>query len=175
MTQQTVGKVYAEALFLLSQEEHQEQKVYSELNEAADMFEAHPEFVSLLNVPTLDVSERISILRRVIGDGTGAVENFLCLLIEKHRINRIAEIREDFNRLYHEAFSIAEVFVTSAVALDDKQRGELKAVLGKKLNKTIELRETVDPAILGGMIVQYGDTRMDNSLRTRMQQFRQQS
>ena len=101
MTQQTVGKVYAEALFLLSQEEHQEQGIYKELNEAADMFAAHPEFVSLLNVPTLDVSERIGILRCVIGDGTGAVENFLCLLIEKHRINRIAEIREDFNKLYH--------------------------------------------------------------------------
>lgn len=173
MTQQTVGKVYAEALFLLAQEEHQEQKVYQELNDAADMFAAHPEFVSLLNVPTLEIRERIAILRRVIGDGTGAVENFLCLLIEKHRINRMEEIRTDFNKLYYDAFHIAEVFVTTAVALDDKQRTELKQVLGKKLNRTIELRESVDPAILGGMIVQYGDTRMDNSLRSRMRQFRQ--
>lgn len=175
MTQQTVGKVYAEALFLLSQEEHQEQTIYHELNEAADVMAAHPEFVSLLDVPTLAVTERISILRRVIGEGTGTTENFLCLLVEKHRFGRIAEIRSAFNKLYHEAFGIAEVFVTSAVALDDKQRGELTAVLGRRLGKTVELHESVDPAILGGMIVQYGDTRMDNSLRTRMQQFRQQS
>lgn len=171
---QTVGKVYAEALFLLAQEEHQEQNIYQELNEAADVMAAHPEFVRLLDVPTLDTAERLDILRRVIGEGTGTTENFLCLLVEKHRFGRIAEIRDAFNRLYHEAFGIAEVFVTSAVALDDRQRTELATALGKKLGKTIELRESVDPAILGGMIVQYGDTRMDNSLHTRMQQFRQQ-
>ncbi len=175
MTQQTVGKVYAEGLFLLAQEEHTEEQVYKELNEAADVMAQHPEFVELVDVPTLDISERIAILKRVIGDGAGITENFLCLLVEKHRFRRLQEIRSDFNKLYHEAFGIAEVFVTSAVALSDKQREELKAVLGKKLSKTIELRESVDAALLGGMVVQYGDTRMDNSLRTRMQQFKQQN
>ncbi len=175
MTQQTVGKVYAEGLFLLAQEEHTEEQVYKELNEAADVMAQHPEFVELVDVPTLDISERIAILKRVIGDGAGITENFLCLLVEKHRFRRLQEIRSDFNKLYHEAFGIAEIFVTSAVALSDKQREELKAVLGKKLSKTIELRESVDAALLGGMVVQYGDTRMDNSLRTRMQQFKQQN
>ena len=77
--------------------------------------------------------------------------------------------------MYQEAFGIAEVWVTSAVALNDAQREKLKTVLGRRLAKTIELHESVDAALLGGMIVQYGDTRMDNSLRTRMQQFKQQS
>ncbi|MCR5718247.1 MAG: ATP synthase F1 subunit delta [Oscillospiraceae bacterium] len=172
MTQQTVGKVYAEGLFLLAQEEHRETQVYRELNEAADVMAQHPEFTELVDVPTLDISERIAILRRVIGDGAGITENFLCLLVEKHRFRRLQEIRADFNKLYHKAFGIAEVFVTSAVALDDSQREELKSVLGRKLGKTVELRESVDPSLLGGMVVQYGDTRMDNSLRTRMQQFK---
>ena len=175
MTQQTVGKVYAEGLFLLAQEEHAEAVVYKELNEAADVMAQHPEFVELVDVPTLDISERIGILKRVIGDGTGITENFLCLLVEKHRFCRLQEIRSDYNKLYQETFGIAEVFVTSAVALSDAQREELTAVLGKKLGKTVELHESVDAALLGGMVVQYGDTRMDNSLRTRMQQFKQQS
>lgn len=175
MTQQTVGKVYAEGLFLLAQEEHSEAQIYKELNEAADVMAQHPDFIGLLDVPTLAVPERIDILRRVIGDGTGTMENFLCLLVERRRIRRIEEIRIEFNKLYHETFGIAEVFVTSAAALSDSQREELKTVLGKKLQKTVELRESIDPSLLGGMIVQYGDTRMDNSLRTRMQRFRQQS
>lgn len=175
MTQQTVGRVYAEGLFLLSQEEHSEAQIYQELNAVADVMEQNPEFVSLVDVPTLDTAERISILRRVIGEENGTTENFLCLLVEKHRFRKLGEIRSEFNKMYHEAFSIEEVFVTTALPLEDKQRSELKTVFGKKLGKSIELRETVDPAILGGMIVQYGDRRMDNSLRTRMQQFRQQS
>jgi len=174
MTQQTVGKVYAEGLFLLAQEEQCEAQIYKDLNEVTDIMEQNPEFVGLVEVPTLDISERLDILRKVIGDGEGIIEHFLCLLVEKHRFRRLSEIRADFNKLYYEKFGIAEVFVTSAVALTDAQREELKAVLGKKFHKTIELRESVDASLLGGMIVQYGDTRMDNSLRTRMAQFRQQ-
>lgn len=165
---QTVGKVYAEALFQLAQEEHSEAEVYRELNEAADMFAQHPDFVMLLSVPDLGAEEKIDVLRNVIGDGAGITENFLCLLVDKRRINRIAEICSAYNALYYEKFSIAEVYVTTAEPLNDSQRERLTAKLAAKLSRTIRLIETVQPEILGGMIVQYGDTRMDNSLRTRM-------
>ncbi len=167
---QTVGKVYAEALFALSQEEHSEKTIYEELNAAADVLEENPEFTALLSVPNLGAEEKIGILRKVIGDGSGTAENFLCLLVEKHRINRIAEIRSAFNALYYEAFSIAEVFVTSAEALTQAQRDKLTEKLSAKLGKQVKLVESVDAALLGGMVVQYGDTRMDNSLRTRMRE-----
>lgn len=172
---QTVGKVYAEALFSLAQEEQQEQQVYQELNQAADLMLQNPGFATLLDVPTLRTEERIEVLQKVIGDAPGITENFLCLLVEKHRFGRLSEIREAFNKQYYETFGIAEVFVTSAVPLDNGQRSALKAKLQKKLGKTIELKESVDKSLLGGMVVQYGDTRMDNSLRTRMQQFGVQS
>lgn len=172
---QTVGKVYAEALFSLAKEERKEQQVYRELNEAADLMLRNPGFCTLLDVPTLRTEERIEVLRKVIGDAPGITENFLCLLVEKHRFGRLSEIREAFNKQYYEAFGIAEVFVTTAVPLDEAQRSALKAKLEKKLGKTILLRERVDRALVGGMIVQYGDRRMDNSLRTRMRQFKQQS
>ncbi len=167
---QTVGKVYADALFALSREEHCEKNVYDELNAAADMFAQHPDFTMLLSVPNLGAEEKLGILRRVIGDGAGITENFLCLLVEKRRINRIAEIRSAFNALYYEAFSIAEVFVTSAEALTEQQRSRLTEKLAAKLGKTVKLIESVDASLLGGMVVQYGDTRMDNSLRTRMRE-----
>lgn len=172
---QTVGKVYAEALFLLAKEEHKEEQVWKELNEMADVMAENPQFVTLLSVPTLSTAERVAILRRVIGEGEGITENFLCLLVEKHRFGKIADIREAFNKMYFDEYGIEEVTVTSAVALDDAQRKGLQETMQKRLGKKIRLIESVDPALLGGMIVQYGDTCMDNSLRTRLQQFRQQS
>lgn len=170
---QTVGKVYAEALFSLAREERKEQQVYEELNQAADLMLQNPGFSTLLDVPTLRTEERIEVLRKVIGDAPGITENFLCLLVEKHRFGRLSEIREAFNKQYHDAFGIAEVDVTTAVPLEEAQRSALKARLQKKLGKKIQLREHVDPSLVGGMTVQYGDTRMDNSLRTRMRQFKQ--
>ncbi len=167
---QTVGKVYAEALFGLSREAQCEETVYRELNEAADLLAQYPDFLLLLSVPDLGAAEKLAALRKVIGDGTGITENFLCLLTEKRRINRIAEIRSAFNALYYEAFSIAEVFVTTAEPLSQAQREKLAEKMQAKLSKRVQLVESVDPAILGGMIVQHGDTRMDNSLRTRMRE-----
>ncbi len=165
---QSVGKVYAEALLRLSQEEHCEEAVYEQLNEAADMFAQHPDFTALLSVPDIGSQERVEILRSVIGNDAGITENFLCLLVEKHRINRIAQIRDAFNAMYYELFSIAEVFVTSAQPLTQQQRDTLSEKLEAKLAKKIRLVEAVDASLLSGMIVQYGDTRMDNSLRTRI-------
>ena len=170
---QTVGKVYAEALFSLAREERKEQQVYEELNQAADLMLQNPGFSTLLDVPTLRTEERIEVLRKVNGDAPGITENFLCLLVEKHRFGRLSEIREAYNKQYHEAFGIAEVDVTTAVPLDEAQRSALRSKLHKKLGKTIQLREHVDKTLVGGMVVQYGDTRMDNSLRTRMRQFKQ--
>ena len=165
---QTVGKVYAEALFLLAKEEHKEEQVWKELNEVADVMADNPQFITLLGVPTLSAPERVAILRRVIGDGEGITENFLCLLVEKRRFGKIADIRTAFNQMYFDEHGIEEV-------LDDAQRRALTETMRKKLGKEIRLIESVDPKLLGGMVVQYGDTCMDNSLRTRLQQFRQQS
>lgn len=172
---QTVGKVYAEALFSLAKEERQEEQVYRELNEVADLMLRNPGFSTLLDVPTLRTEERIEVLRRVIGNTPGITENFLCLLVEKHRFGRLSEIREAFNKQYHEAFGIAEVFVTSAVPLDEAQRSALKAKLEQKLGRSVLLREHVDRSLVGGMIVQYGDHRMDNSIKTKMKSFKAQS
>ncbi|MEE5992269.1 MAG: ATP synthase F1 subunit delta [Oscillospiraceae bacterium] len=173
MTQQTVGKVYAEALFMLAQEEHKEKQVFQELNQFYAVVERQPEFISLMSLPTLSAEERIDILRQIIGDEQGITENFLCLLVEKHRFNRLSEIRNAFNAFFYEAFNIAEVFVTSATPLTDAQKTALKERLQKKLGKNILLHESVDSSLIGGMIVQYGDTRMDNSLRTRIKTFQQ--
>ena len=174
MTQQTVGNVYAEALFLLAQEEHQEERIYQEFNQVTDLILQYPELIALLDVPSLELSERISVLQKIIGKEDGITENFLCLLVEKRRINRISEIRNAFNKFYYEAFSIAEVFVTTAVPLEETQKTALKEKLQQKLHKKILLRESVDDSLVGGMIVQYGDTRMDNSIKSRMQAFAQQ-
>ncbi len=171
---QTVGKVYAEALFALAQEEQCEERIYREINETADLLAQYPELLELLSVPTLSVEERLEVLHKIIGEEDGIMENFLSLLVERHRISRMADIRTAYNALYYEQFSIAEVFVTTAAPLTEMQRSTLCENMQKKLGKEIKLTETIDPGILGGMIVQYGDTRMDNSLKSRMREMSDQ-
>lgn len=167
---QTVGKVYAQALFELAQETGSAGQIHDDLNEAAQLLLAHPDLVMLLSVPTLSMEERLDVLHKVFGTGQGIMDNFLSLLVERHRIDRIDDIRRAFNEMYNAAFGIAEVTVTTAVPLGESQRRQLTEKMQKKLQKKIRLIEKVDGDILGGMVVQYGDTRMDNSLRSRVQE-----
>lgn len=167
---QTIGKVYAEALFELAKDSGTEKRIYNDLNEAAQLLQAYPDLIMLLSVPTLSIEERLDVLHKVFGTEQGLMHNFLSLLVEKHRIDRIDDIRRAFNEMYNAAFGIAEVIVTTAVPLEDAQRMHLIQNMQKKLQKKIQLIEKVDGDILGGMIVQYGDTRMDNSLRSRVRE-----
>ena len=172
---QTVGKVYAEALFELAQEMHQEEKVWRELGQITDLVEQEKGFAKLLDVPTMSAEERVGVLQKVIGTEDGITENFLCLLCERRRFGHLSEIRSAFNKLYYDAFGIAEVAVTSAVPLTASLREALVKELEEKLGRRIRLQEQVDASLIGGLVVQYGDTRMDNSLRTRLEQFRRQA
>ena len=61
-----------------------------------------------------------------------------------------------------------EAEVTTAQALDDGQRQELRQTLGAYAGKSVTMRETVDPAILGGLIVKIGSRQIDTSLRTKL-------
>ncbi|MDE6657151.1 MAG: ATP synthase F1 subunit delta [Oscillospiraceae bacterium] len=170
---QTVAKVYAEALFSLAQEEKKEKEIFTELKQIAEIMKQYPDFMLLLDVPTLSIAERIAILRKIIGNGTGITENFLCLLVEKHRFNKILEIFEVFRGFYYEHCNAIEVFVTTAVPLPRKQKLMLMSKLMNKFNKLVVLREIIDKSLIGGMIIQYGDTKIDNSIRNRMQQFKE--
>ncbi|MBQ8928586.1 MAG: ATP synthase F1 subunit delta [Oscillospiraceae bacterium] len=172
---QTVGRVYAEALFSLAQESGCEARIHEELDTFDDLTGQYPELAVLLDVPTLSAPERVEVLRRIIGDTQGITENFLCLLTERRRFSHLSEIRRSFDAMYDEHFGIAEVEVTSAVALTDAQRKALCETLGRKLSRKIRLHEQVDASLIGGMIVQYGDTRMDNSLRGQLSQFARES
>ena len=64
--------------------------------------------------------------------------------------------------------------VTTAVALSPEQKERLRDALAKKLHQTIRITERIDRRILGGVIVQYGDTRIDNSVKYRLDALREQ-
>ena len=96
------------------------------------------------------------------------------MLTERRRIPYVQEVTDAFNSLYREHKGIARMTVTTCVPLRDAQRQQLIAALQKKYGKQVELTERIDPAILGGVVVQYGDTLLDNSVKSRLEAVRRQ-
>ncbi len=171
----SVEKVYADALLEIAAEDGSMKELYDELEALREIFSANPELSEILSAPTVTDSEKLELIRTVFEGRISAVAlNFLCVITEKGRCRYLSAIADNFKAGYFEAAGIAEVTVTTAAALKGDARTKLMAKLAKMYGKEIILREKVDPAILGGMIVSCGDSMLDGSVKTRLDNMHKQ-
>lgn len=164
-----IGAVYANALFSLAKEQGDAvmQETRADLRQCAVLFSLHPDLTRLLSLPTLSCEERVDTAKKIFGT-EGLVCRLLFLLIDHGRVAFLPEIADAFDARMLDYQDTVQVKVISAVPLSEEQENRLKDGLSKKLGKTIWITKQIDSELLGGMIVQYGDTRLDNSLKTRL-------
>ena len=102
------------------------------------------------------------------------VQNFLELLIEKHRMPAIHRIRRQYDALWDHENKLLPVEVTTAVALDQETIDQLGERIGAQTGQRVELTSTVDPDILGGLVLRVGNSILDASIRNRLNQLRRE-
>ena len=88
------------------------------------------------------------------------------------RTNEARAIEEEFQRLADDAAGRIRAIVTTAIELERADRDRVQSELSKRLNKEVRLSVVVDPRIIGGLKLQYGDRVVDASVATRLQQLR---
>ena len=166
-----VAKLYADALYEIFTEEGSDDRIHAQLNEYAEVFSANPELSQLLSAPLLTSEEKISVVSKIFEDD-GIVYDFLCLLCEKGRAAYFEEITEEFNSRYNEFKNIVDVTVTTSIPLTEELRSRLVAKLQSKLEKTVVLKEKTDTSIIDGIIIEYNNKRIDNSVRSGLETLR---
>ena len=132
------------------------------------------ELRAFLEDPTRDVQEKYDALRRVLPNGVNAaVEKFLGVLIMRQDIGYLDEIVDALQKEAEtrgEAPQVAEV--VSAVPLTEEEKQKLEERLRQRFGARLVFSYRVNPDILGGMIVRVGDTLLDYSLRSRLEELR---
>jgi F-type H+-transporting ATPase subunit delta len=98
--------------------------------------------------------------------------NFLTLLIENHRMPVLFRIRQQYERLWEEENRTLPVEITSAIELDPDTTESLGNAIGERAGRTVKLAAHVDPEIIGGIVVRVGNSILDASIRTRLEQLR---
>ncbi|MBR5371097.1 MAG: ATP synthase F1 subunit delta [Oscillospiraceae bacterium] len=168
-----VSAVYANALFSLASEEGDSvlQQTRSDLRQVAVLFRLNPDLQRLLSLPTLSVEERIGIAKKVFGE-EGLAVRLIMLLIDHKRVEYLRDIADDFDERMLDYEDTVQVKVTTAVPLTPDQLDQLTTALERKLGKRVRITERIKKEILGGVIVKYGDTRIDNSLKQRLESIR---
>lgn len=97
-----------------------------------------------------------------------AFAHFIAVLADNHRLRELPEIAALFEQLKRDAEHVLKVHVTSAIPLDDAEAAHLVAALKRRFHNDIQLERSVDPAVLGGAIIDAGETVIDGSLKSRL-------
>jgi len=133
----------------------------------------HPELRRLLQHPAIPFAEKERVLRRVMGRAVAAAPiNLVLLMVRRGRPGAIERMIERFTELLRRHRGIALAEVRTALPLDDGQRAEIVSRLRALTGSQIEMDETVDPDLIGGVAVRIGDQLYDASVRSRLERLR---
>lgn len=160
---------YARAIFLLAQEDGKVAEYGEELKRLVtdiDDVSELKEFLASPMIPTAAKKETVE--KCFAGDYSPIIVNFLCYLIGKQRGFLLKEIAREYETYANEAQGIVVADVTMARDLSDNAMTRLADKLAEVTGKKIKVRRHLDPAIIGGVVVRMGETRVDGSLLGRV-------
>ena len=160
---------YAKAVFELAENERGVDAWSRRLGQLRDVL-ADQRVRAVLTNPTIPAVRRLELVSAASLDPE--VTNLAKLLVESNRVHEIDGIAEEFDQLADAAAGRVRATVTTAVVLEPVDRDRVAAQLSKQLGKEVRMLAEVDPRIVGGLKVQYGDRLIDASVATRLQQLR---
>jgi len=169
-----IAEVYARSLFEVATEQDKLDVVREQLGQFADALSQTRELQTFFFSPYFSTEEKKDGLAKAVTDADPTVFNFLGVLLENHRMPVIFRIRRDFDELWEDAHKLLPVQITSAVALDPGIAQRIGDEIGRQTGRTVELTSTVDPEVLGGIVLRVGNSILDASIRTRLENLRKQ-
>jgi F-type H+-transporting ATPase subunit delta len=168
--QASLGGRYALALFELALEHKQLDSVMESL---AGLRDALAQSEDLRRLTTSPLVRRDDAAKAIDGVAISMkldplTTNFLGVLAHNHRLSQLGPVIRAFSTLVARHRGQANAEVISAHPLDDAQVDALKAKLRQRLGTDVTIDRTVDPSILGGLIVRLGSQQIDGSIRTKL-------
>lgn len=167
---ENLATVYAESLLSLAFEKGVHAEILAELRAFDQILDKNPQFATFLGTPNIRREVKKDVITNVFGGRTSDFTlNFLKVVIDKRRQVYLREIIRAFIDGYHQRMGEMVVKVQTAVPLEQAHRARLTRALKSKFDKEVVLEERVNPRILGGLVLQVGDMRIDGSLRSRLE------
>ncbi|MBA4695911.1 MAG: F0F1 ATP synthase subunit delta [Legionella sp.] len=174
----TLARPYANAIFEHALMQNDLEK-WSQILSAVALVVEDKQSIQFLTNPAVSPTQQVTFLLEVLKSTlpfftesaslTDALQNLLDLLVKNKRLFLLSDIRDVFegSRAAHERKQ--QVKVKSFSPLSEEQQTRLKTALARRLDREITLEVTVDPSILGGMIIQANDFVIDGSVRGKLQ------
>lgn len=161
---------YATALFELALEEKATDKVRADLDAFDKLIAENADLQRLVRSPVFGADEQLKALSAILDKAgiKGTAANFLRVITSNRRLFAVRDMIRGFRALVAKHKGEVSADVTVAEKLSDKNLAALKGALNSVTGKDVDLNVTVDPAIIGGLVVKLGSRMIDTSLRTKL-------
>jgi F-type H+-transporting ATPase subunit delta len=169
-----VHRTYARSLFEAAKEAGKLAEIREQLGDFVETQRAVPELAEILRNPQLDQRAKLAAVDAVAGNADPFVRNLLRLLIEKGRGGEVEEVGEEFERLAAREEGQLSVELTTAFELSEDEARAIVEQIQQASGRTVEASRSVDPDLIGGIVLQAGSLRVDASVRSRLERLQRE-
>lgn len=164
---------YARALFEIARAEGTLDEVEDELFRFARSYESSEELRNALTDEQVPAEKRQAIVEDLLGGkATSTTTQLVSMVVGSGRGRELPAIVDQLVQRAAGTKDLSVAEVRTAIALTDDQQARLKAALENATGQNISLKTVVDPSVLGGIVATIGDTVIDDTVRTRIDQLK---
>jgi len=168
----SVAATYAEALYEAAEAQSAVDQVRTELDEFAAAMAPGSELRDALLNPEFDPTAKRAAVEELMEGAHPVSTGFVQVLIDRGRLSEIDDVLAAYGRRVDAAEGRVVVTAVTAIPLTPELREQIREKVRVQTGRDAELEETVDPSIIGGLVLRVGDVVVDASLRTRLEEMR---
>ncbi len=167
-----LGRRYAEALFEAAEEQGVLEEVLEVVRTVLVPLSEDGDFVRFWLSPEVPLQRKEEVIEKTFADFPAPIRQFMGLLLEKKRAGVLFDMMPALFEHYDRKRGVVRAKLTTAVELDDKQAEPFVKLLSKRFRGGVILEREVDPEIVAGFRLSYGDKVIDGSVQRSISELR---
>ncbi len=162
---ENVSSRYALALYSLADDLNKVESWQQEVKELKRIFIENTDFVMILGSSFLPIIERQEIMNKTLKGVDENIKALISVIMDNNRTDLLLDVFDDFNTYCNEHRGIREGYIYSTLKLDEKVISEIEEKISKLENNKVELKNVVDPSLIGGVKIVVHDHIYDGSIK----------
>lgn len=164
-----VSARYGLALFSIAKEENKISSLQEEIKILIAVLKENSEFINVLGSSFLTKEERIEMVNQTLKGFDENIISLINIVIENNRTNYLLDILYSFNSYCNEYFGVDEGYIYSAFKLDEQKIEQIEQKISSIENKKVELKNQIDPSLIGGVKIVIHDHIYDGSIKNKIE------
>jgi len=164
-----VAEIYAQAVFDVAVQAQLASVVDADLSTVNKMFADEKDLAQMMGSPYFTSEQKAALLQKVFWQSLSELAmNFLMVLVRHNRIKLLPRIMACYDRIWEDYKGYVSVRVTVAGQMEGNWIERLSEQIASAMKRKVSLETSIDPSIIGGIIIHYGNKVIDNAVRSRL-------